>query len=245
MIRSRRVKILATLGPASNSEEMIKKLCVAGADVFRINMSHSSHDMLRDLVRRIRNVEKEVGFPIGILADIQGPKHRLGTFANGEIAVQPGHVITLDSDPTPGDAYRVHLPHPEILEAMEIGHRLLINDGKVKLKVVETGDGWAKVEVINGTWLADRKGVNLPDSELLSGALTEKDRSDLEAVLKEEVDWVALSFIQRPEDMAEARKICKGKVVLLAKIQKPQAVQRLDEIIDMSDAKMVARGDLG
>jgi len=245
MKRSRRVKILATLGPASNTLEMIRKLHKAGADVFRINMSHASHELMRETVKTIRTVEEEVGASIGILADIQGPKHRLGVFENGEVDVKPGDQITLDSDPAPGNNERIHLPHPDILEAMQVGHRLLVNDGKVSLKVVDTGKGWAKVEVVSGTWLADKKGVNLPDSELRSGALTEKDRKDLDAVLKEDIDWVALSFIQRPEDMAEARKICKGKVGLLAKIEKPQAVERLDEIIEMSDAIMVARGDLG
>ena len=245
MKRSRRVKILATLGPASNTIEMIRKLHVAGADVFRINMSHASHDLMRETVKNIRKVEEDVGASIGILADIQGPKHRLGTFENGELDVKPGDQITLDSDTTPGNSERVHLPHPDILDAMQVGHRLLVNDGKVNLKVIETGSGWAKVEVISGTWLADKKGVNLPDSELRSGALTEKDHKDLAAVLKEDIDWVALSFIQRPEDMAEARKICQGKVGLMAKIEKPQAVERLDDIIEMSDAIMVARGDLG
>ena len=245
MNRKRRVKILATLGPSSSDEKTIIKLCEAGADVFRINMSHSSHDDMRKLVKTIRRIEEKLGYPIGILADLQGPKHRLGKFENGEIDVKPGDVIKLDSDPTPGNNQRVHLPHPEILEAMQPGHRLLVNDGKVHLEVIETGDGWVKAKVISGTWMADNKGVNLPDSEILSGALTDKDRIDLTEVLKEEIDWVALSFIQRPEDMAEARKICKGKVGLLAKIEKPQAVQRLDEIIELSDVIMVARGDLG
>lgn len=245
MNRNRRVKILATLGPSSSDEKTIMKLCEVGADVFRINMSHSSHDNMRKLVKTIRGVEEKLGYPIGILADLQGPKHRLGKFENGEIDVKPGDVIKLDSDPTPGNNERVHLPHPEIIEAMKPGHRLLVNDGKVHLEVIETGDGWATAKVISGTWMANNKGVNLPDSDILSGALTDKDRADLDEVLKEEVDWVALSFIQRPEDMAEARKICKGKVGLLAKIEKPQAVQRLDEIIELSDVIMVARGDLG
>ena len=245
MIRTRRVKIVATLGPASNTKNKILALAKAGADVFRINMSHASHDLMRETVGSIRAVEKELGFPIGIMVDLQGPKHRLGTFENGELDVKPGDQITLDSDPTPGNAERVHLPHPEILEAMQPGHRLLVNDGKVQLQVIETGDGWAKTKVLSGTWLADKKGVNLPDSELSSGVLTEKDRKDLAAAIKEEIDWIALSFIQRPEDLAEPRKICQGKVGLLAKIEKPQAVEKLDQIIELADAIMVARGDLG
>ena len=245
MNRSRRVKIVATLGPASNTQNKIMQLAKAGADVFRINMSHASHDLMRTTVSAIRNVEKELDFPIGIMVDLQGPKHRLGTFENGEIDVKPGDHITLDSDPKPGNNKRICLPHPEILEAMEVGHRLLVNDGKVNLKVIDIGDGWAKTEVVSGTWLADKKGVNLPDSELTSGVLTDKDRADLKAALKEEIDWVALSFIQRPEDLDEPRKICGSKVGLLAKIEKPQAVEKLDGIIEKADAIMVARGDLG
>lgn len=245
MNRSRRVKILATLGPSSNTQDMIGKLARAGADVFRINMSHASHEIMRETVKAIRNVEKELGYPIGILADIQGPKHRLGVFEGGGVDVAAGDIITLDSDPAAGNSQRVCLPHPDILEAMEIGHRLLVNDGKVQLQVTDTGEGWVKAKVISGTHLADKKGVNLPDSELTSGALTDKDRKDLEAVLQEEIDWVALSFIQRPDDLAEARKICRGKVGILAKIEKPQAMNRLDEIIEVADAIMVARGDLG
>ncbi|MEO0545949.1 MAG: pyruvate kinase [Pseudomonadota bacterium] len=245
MMRPRRVKILATLGPASNSEDMIRNLSRAGADVFRINMSHASHDLMRKTVSQIRNVEKEVGHPIGILVDLQGPKHRLGVFEGGEAEIKPGDMIQLDSDPTPGNATRVQLPHPEILDALEVGHRLLINDGKVQLQVKEKEPGLIKARVLSGTWIADRKGVNLPDSEIATGVLTEKDRDDLDAALKEDIDWVALSFVQRPEDLAEVRKICQARVGVMAKIEKPQAVQRLDEIIDLADAIMVARGDLG
>lgn len=245
MNRSRRVKILATLGPSSSDRQTIGQLVRAGADTFRINMSHSDHTTLRDLVSSIREVETELGYPIGILADLQGPKHRLGTFENGAIPVAPGDEIIFDNDPSPGNEKRVHLPHPEILSAMQQGHRVLVNDGKVQLEVVDTTPDTARLRVISGTELSDRKGVNLPDSELLSGALTEKDRADLNAILEEDVDWVALSFIQRAEDIREAKRICKGRVGILAKIEKPQAIQRLDEIIDEADAIMVARGDLG
>lgn len=245
MNRSRRVKILATLGPASEKRDMIRDLCRAGADVFRINMSHSSHEMMADLVARIRDVEAELGYPIGILADLQGPKHRLGNFEDGSVEVTPGNEITFDSDPGPGNSDRVCLPHPEVLEAMRPGHMVLVNDGKVQLQVLETGEDSARLRVLSGTTLSDKKGVNLPDSELQTGALTEKDRADLEAVLEEDVDWIALSFIQRPEDLREAKRLVKGKAGILAKIEKPQAVQRLDVIIDEADAIMVARGDLG
>ncbi|MEX6508579.1 pyruvate kinase [Jiella sp. M17.18] len=245
MKRNRRVKILATLGPASSSEEMIKSLHEAGADVFRINMSHTDHDLMRELVKRIRNVESAVGRPIGVLADLQGPKLRVGKFAEGKVALTVGDTFTLDDNPAPGDATRVHLPHPEILEAVEVGHRLLIDDGRLQLVCTETDKHHITCRVVAGDKISDRKGVSLPDTTLATGALTEKDRRDLDAVLAENVDWVALSFIQRPDDLAEARKIARGRAWLLSKIEKPQAVERLDEIIELSDAIMVARGDLG
>lgn len=245
MKRGRKVKILATLGPASNNEEMIGKLYEAGADVFRINMSHSSHDMMRDLVKAIRNVEKRVGRPIGILADLQGPKLRVGVFKDTKVELEAGQMFTLDNNPAEGDNTRVHLPHPEILEAVQPGHRLLIDDGRLML-IAEKCDGKSIVaKVVSGTNISNKKGVSLPDTTLATGALTEKDYSDFDAVLKEPIDWVALSFIQRPEDLVEARKIAKGRVGLLSKIEKPQAVERIDEIIELSDAVMVARGDLG
>lgn len=245
MKRNRKVKILATLGPVSSEEATIAQLFEAGADVFRINMSHASHDLMRTLVKRIRNVEKQVGRPIGILADLQGPKLRVGKFAEGKVTLKAGQTFTLDNQDIPGDNTRVYLPHPEILEAVQPGHRLLIDDGKLHL-VAEKCDGASiHCQVVAGTNISDRKGVSLPDTTLGVGALTEKDRSDLDAVLKEEIDWVALSFIQRPEDLAEVRKIARGRVGLMSKIEKPQAVTRLDEIIELSDALMVARGDLG
>jgi pyruvate kinase len=243
--RGRKVKILATLGPASSTEEMIGKLHEAGADAFRINMSHSSHEVMRDLVKRIRAVEKGVGRPIGILGDLQGPKLRVGTFADGEVELEAGQTFTLDDNDTPGDKTRVYLPHPEILESVQPGHRLLIDDGRLSL-IAEKSDGKSIVtKVVSGTKISNKKGVSLPDTTLGVSALTEKDRKDLDAILKEDVDWVALSFIQRPDDLAEVRKIARGRVGLLSKIEKPQAVERLDEIIELSDAIMVARGDLG
>ena len=245
MKRNRKVKILATLGPASSEEAVIRQLFEAGADVFRINMSHASHDLMRELVKRIRNVEQELGRPIAILADLQGPKLRVGKFAEGKVVLVPGQTFTLDDNDAPGDNTRVFLPHPEILQAVEPGHRLLIDDGKLSL-LAEAADGHSiRCRVISGTSISDRKGVSLPDTTLGVGALTEKDRQDLDAVLKEPIDWVALSFIQRPEDLAEVRKISRGRVGLMSKIEKPQAVTRLDEIIELSDALMVARGDLG
>jgi pyruvate kinase len=245
MRRSRKVKILATLGPASSDEVMIRKLFEAGADTFRINMSHTDHELMRTLVGRIRAVEKEIGRPIGVLADLQGPKLRVGTFANGKEALKAGQTFTLDDDPTPGTAERVFLPHPEILASVEPGDRLLIDDGRLELKAVRRDGNSIVTTVVAGTGISDKKGVSLPDTELPVGALTEKDRRDLDAVLATGVDWVALSFIQRPEDLAEARKIARGRAAIMSKIEKPQAVARLAEIIELSDALMVARGDLG
>ncbi len=245
MRRSRKVKILATLGPASSSEEMIRKLFEAGADVFRINMSHTDHPLMREIVGRIRAVESSVGRPIGILADLQGPKLRVGKFANGKEALTIGQTFTLDDNPELGDASRVYLPHPEILSSVQPGHRLLIDDGKLELKAMRCDGKSIVCTVVAGNRISDRKGVSLPDTDLPMGALTEKDRSDLDASLAADVDWIGLSFIQRPEDLAEARKIARGRALLMSKIEKPQAVARLPEIIELSDAIMVARGDLG
>ncbi|KRA00427.1 pyruvate kinase [Mesorhizobium sp. Root157] len=245
MRRSRKVKIIATIGPASSDEAKLRELFEAGADVFRINMSHADHDLMRTLIGRIRSVEAAVGRPIGILADIQGPKLRVGKFVNGNETLAVGQTFTLDDNPEPGNSTRVYLPHPEILTSVEPGHRLLIDDGKLELKAVKSNGKSIECVVVAGTSISDRKGVSLPDTELPVGALTEKDRADLDAVLAAGVDWVALSFIQRPEDLAEARKIARGRALIMSKIEKPQAVTRLAEIMDLSDALMVARGDLG
>lgn len=245
MRRSRKVKIIATLGPSSSQESEIRDLFNAGADVFRINMSHASHDLMRDLVERIRSVESQVGRPIGILGDLQGPKLRVGSFADGGVELEQGQTFTLDDDETPGDASRVFLPHPEILSSVEAGHRLLIDDGRLQLVAEKTDGKSIRCRVVSGTKISDRKGVSLPDTDLPVGALTDKDRHDLKAILEADIDWVALSFVQRPDDLAEVRKIARGKVGVLSKIEKPQAVARLAEIIELSDAVMVARGDLG
>jgi pyruvate kinase len=245
MRRSRKVKILATIGPASSDEAMLKRLFEAGADVFRINMSHTDHELMRTLIGRIRAIEEAVGRPIGILADLQGPKLRLGKFAKGKEVLEPGQTFTLDDNPEPGNAQRVYLPHPEILSSVAAGDRLLIDDGRLELKALRADSKSIACSVVSGTTISDKKGVSLPDTVLPVGALTEKDRKDLDAVLAAGVDWVALSFIQRPEDLAEVRKIARGRALLMSKIEKPQAVARLDEIIELSDALMVARGDLG
>ena len=237
MRRLRRTKIVATLGPASSDRNVIAKLFTAGADVFRINMSHTSHDRMRELVAAIRAVELEHGRPIGILVDLQGPKLRVGSFAAGPATLANGEMFVLDADPAPGDAKRAHLPHPEIFAAIEPGHTLLLDDGKIRLVATEVDDKRIVTRVEVGGKLSDRKGVSLPDTMVPFSALTEKDRSDLDAALDTGIDWVALSFIQRPEDIAEAKKITRGRAAVMAKIEKPQAVNRLGEILDLADAR--------
>jgi len=245
MRRQRRTKILATLGPASSNPETIGQLFDAGADVFRINMSHTQPDRMRTLVTAIRAVEEQRGRPIGVLVDLQGPKLRIGEFKANAITLEKGASFILDSDPAPGDAKRVHLPHPEILAALEPGHTLLLDDGKIRLVATEVTRGKAVTRVEVGGKLSARKGVSLPDTVVPFSALTPKDHSDLEAALDAGVDWIALSFIQRPEDIAEAKKITRGRAAVMAKIEKPQAMTRLNDILDAADAIMVARGDLG
>jgi pyruvate kinase len=245
MRRLRRTKIVATLGPASSERAMIGKLFEAGADVFRINMSHTPHDRMRELIAAIRSLEQEYDRPIGILVDLQGPKLRLGQFGGGFTMVKKGDTFTLDSDTASGDATRVHLPHPEILQAAQPGQTLLLDDGKVRLTALESTGTRLVTRVEVGGKLSDRKGVSLPETVLPFSALAQKDRSDLEAALDAGVDWIALSFIQRPEDIAEAKKITRGRASVMSKIEKPQAVARLDEIMEISDSLMVARGDLG
>lgn len=245
MRRQRRTKIVATLGPASSEPSTIEKLYLAGADVFRINMSHTPHEAMRAFVNTIRAIEARQGRPIGILADLQGPKLRLGAFRNGGAQIEAGATFVLDSDPAPGNEKRAHLPHPEILEALRPGHRLLIDDGKLRLIVTDAAHNRAVTRVEVAGRVSDRKGVSLPDTILNLSALTPKDRGDLEACLEAGVDWLALSFIQRPDDVAEARKLVRGRAAVLSKIEKPQAIPLLDEILELSDALMVARGDLG
>ena len=243
--RARKVRILATLGPASKTPEMIEKLMRAGADAFRVNMSHGTQDDHKATIAAIRGLEKALGRPTTILADLQGPKLRVGTFAEGKIELKTGARFRLDRDPTAGDATRVCLPHREIFAALEVGARLLLDDGKLVLRVTDMADDHVMTRVEVGGMLSDRKGLNVPDVVVPMAALTEKDRSDLAFALDQGVDWVALSFVQRPEDLAEARKLIQGRAALLAKIEKPAALDRLEDIIEMADAVMVARGDLG
>ncbi|MBI1417429.1 MAG: pyruvate kinase [Limimaricola sp.] len=245
MKRHRNVKIVATLGPASSTYEMIRALSEAGADVFRLNMSHGDHAEIGARHALIRQVEADLGSPIGILADLQGPKLRVGTFANGEEELVEGQEFRLDLDDAPGDATRVRLPHKEIFDALEPGSSLLVNDGKIRLKVKECGANFANCIVTVGGVISNRKGVNVPDVVLPLAALSEKDRKDLEFVCNLGVDWLALSFVQRPADVIEARELAKGRAAILSKIEKPAAVKSFDEILAVSDGIMVARGDLG
>ncbi|MEQ1542556.1 MAG: pyruvate kinase [Novosphingobium sp.] len=244
--RGRKVKILATLGPASRSPEMIAKLLHAGADAFRVNMSHGDHATHAETIAAIRAVEKDLGKPVAVLCDLQGPKLRVGQFKDGKAVIRHSGHFTLDRDPAPGDETRVCLPHPELFGVLKKGQRLLIDDGKLRLKVIEADDNRILCSAEVGGVISDRKGVNVPDAVVPVPALTEKDRRDLAFALEQGADWIALSFVQRPEDVAEARKLMgSSTTALVAKIEKPAAIDRLDEIIELADGIMVARGDLG
>lgn len=236
---------MATLGPSSDTPEMIEKLFVAGADAFRINMSHGEQADKARLVEHIRALEKKHDRPSTILVDLQGPKLRIGTFTDGKVKLKTGGTFILDNNKEGGDAKRVFLPHPEIFEALEPGTRLLLDDGKLVLRVVKVSPTRIEAKIEVGGELSNRKGLNVPDVVVPVAALTQKDRSDLAFAVALGVDWIAMSFVQRPEDVAEGRKLIGGKAALLAKIEKPAAIGRLEEILELADAVMVARGDLG
>ncbi|WP_310498793.1 pyruvate kinase [Sandarakinorhabdus sp.] len=243
--RGRRVKVLATLGPASSEETMIERLLAAGADAFRVNMSHGTHAGQAALIAAIRSVEKKAGRPITVLVDLQGPKLRVGRFAGGSAMLEKGKDFRFDRDATPGDEKRAPLPHREIFAAITPGARLLVDDGKLVLRVTAVSDAAIDCRIEVGGKISDNKGVNVPDVVVPLPALTEKDRADLAFALENGADWIALSFVQRPEDVAEARRLIGGRAALLAKIEKPAALERLEEILEQADAVMVARGDLG
>ncbi|MCZ0962687.1 pyruvate kinase [Paracoccus benzoatiresistens] len=245
MRRHRNVKIVATLGPASSTKDMIRALFDTGADVFRLNMSHGSHADHRARYDAIRAVEAETGRPIAVLADLQGPKLRVGQFTAGAHDLEEGDRFRFDLDPAPGNSQRVQLPHPEIFAALVRGSNLLVNDGKIRLRVEECGPDFADCTVTVGGTISDRKGVNVPDVVLPLAALSDKDRSDLEFACELGVDWLALSFVQRVADVEEARALAKGRAAILSKIEKPAAVDAFDDILAASDGIMVARGDLG
>jgi pyruvate kinase len=243
--RGRKVKILATLGPASSAPAMIAKLLRAGADAFRVNMSHGDHAVHAATIAAVRAAEKEFGRPIAILCDLQGPKLRVGIFKDGKAVIRHGSHFTLDRNPEPGDETRVCLPHPELFAVLHKGQRLLIDDGKLRLRVIRSDDEAILCSAEVGGVISDRKGINVPDAVIPVAAMTEKDRRDLAFAVDQGADWIALSFVQRPEDLAEARRLMGGHGALVAKIEKPAAIHRLDEIIELSDGIMVARGDLG
>jgi pyruvate kinase len=243
--RARKVRILATLGPASRDPAMIETLMRAGADAFRLNMSHGEHADHAKAVETIRALEKITNRPSTILADLQGPKLRVGKFAEGLVTLRTGDTFVLDLDETPGDATRVQLPHKVLFPVLTPGQRLLLDDGKLVLRVIEQADARLVTRIEVGGPLSNHKGLNVPDVVVPLAALTEKDRIDLAFAIDQGVDWIALSFVQRPEDLAEARKLIGGKAALLAKLEKPAAIERLEEIVEMADAVMVARGDLG
>ncbi|WP_027896785.1 pyruvate kinase [Zestomonas thermotolerans] len=245
MTPNKKVKILATLGPAIRGQDDIRQLVEAGVNLFRLNFSHGEHADHAERYRWVREVERELDYPIGILMDLQGPKLRVGRFAAGKVQLAKGQAFRLDLDPTPGDARRVNLPHPEIIAALQPGMSLLLDDGRLRLEVTARHAEAIDTQVIAGGELSDRKGVNVPEAVLQLSPLTDKDRRDLAFGLELGVDWVALSFVQRPEDIHEARELIGGRAALMAKIEKPSAVQHLEEIARLSDAIMVARGDLG
>lgn len=245
MHRERNSKIVATLGPSSSTQEQVRALIEAGADVFRLNFSHGTHADHRQRARLVRELERDCGRPLALLADLQGPKLRIGGFEGGGVDLETGQRFRLDSDPALGNSRRVMLPHPEVLSALQVGASLLLDDGKLRLQVRERGPDWADTDVKVGGRISDRKGLNLPSAVIPMSPLTDKDRADLAVAIDMGVDWIALSFVQRPEDLIEARGLIQGRANLLAKIEKPSAVASLDEIVRLSDALMVARGDLG
>ncbi|MCB2116021.1 MAG: pyruvate kinase [Rhodobacteraceae bacterium] len=245
MRRRRKVKIVATLGPSSSDYQMIRALFEAGADVFRLNMSHGTHEEQAARHAIIRQIENDLGRPIAILADLQGPKLRVGAFTAGAHDLEEGDKFRFDLDPADGDSNRVCLPHPEIFAALKPGATLLVNDGKIRLRVESCNADFADCVVTVGGTISNRKGVNVPDVVLPLAALSEKDRSDLEFTCELGVDWLALSFVQRPEDVTEARTLAKGRAAVLAKIEKPAALGAFNEILAAADGIMVARGDLG
>lgn len=245
MRRQRNAKIIATLGPASSDRTTILALFEAGADVFRFNFSHGSHEDHQARYQIVRDIEHELARPIAILADMQGPKLRIGQFAEGQIMLVAGAEFTLDDDRTPGTSHRVCLPHPELFAVITVGQSLLLDDGKLRLEVVASTGSRIRTRVVTGGPLSDRKGVNVPDAVLPIPVLTEKDKRDLAFALSLGVEWIALSFVQRPEDLIEARELIAGRAGLMTKLEKPMALEHLDEIVRLSDAVMVARGDLG
>jgi pyruvate kinase len=245
MRRLRNAKILATLGTASSSAEIIHDLFVAGADVFRLNLSHGSIEDHRQRVEIIRALETQTGRPVAVLLDLQGPKLRVGEIRNGRADLKEGSTYRLDSSEDPGDDTRAPLPHPEIFAALRPGTDLLVDDGKIRLGVKQCGGNFAETVVKIGGTISNHKGVNVPGVVLPLSPFTEKDKQDLAFGLEVGVDWVAASFIQRREDLVELRSMVEGRAGIMSKLEKPAAIEHLEHIIELSDGVMVARGDLG
>ncbi len=245
MRRKRQTKIIATIGPATASEDMIEAIFEAGVDVFRMNFSHGTHEGHQEVYDRIRALEEKKKHPISIVADLQGPKLRIGKFKDGSITLKKGQTIRFDLDPTPGDETRVQLPHEEVINIMEEGDKILLDDGKVRVRIIKKGKNYLEGEVKTGSKLSDKKGFNVPGVILPIPALTEKDKKDMAAALDMGVDWIAQSFVQKPEDAHEARELIRGRASLMIKLEKPSAIAHLEELVEIADAVMLARGDLG
>jgi len=245
MRRRPHTKIVATLGPASTNPATIKQLHTAGVDMFRLNFSHGSHEDHKERYEAIRALEAEMGHPIAVLMDLQGPKLRVGTFPDGSVMLKRNGKFRLDMEKAEGSEKRVSLPHKEVFAALEKGMDLLLDDGKIRLRIQSCGADFAETKIMTGGRLSDRKGVNVPGAILPISPLTAKDRKDLQFGLDLGVDWVALSFVQRPEDIAEARRLVAGRAAIMAKLEKPAAIEHLDQIVELADGIMVARGDLG
>ena len=245
MRRYRNTKIVATLGPASTTKKQIRALIKAGVDVFRLNFSHGSHEDHQSRFENIRQLEEELDRPIAIMADLQGPKLRVGVFKSDEVELAAGASFVLDLEDALGSNNRVQLPHQEIFDAAVVGMELLLDDGKIRLRVQNAAKNSIETKVITGGTLSNRKGVNVPGVALGLSSLSEKDKIDLNFALQLGFDWIALSFVQRPADVAEARELIKGRASVLIKLEKPAAIEHLDELVKLSDAVMVARGDLG
>ncbi len=245
MDKNRQTKILATLGPASSSKDMIEALFCAGVSTFRLNFSHGTHEDHKTALKHIREIEAKHNQPIGVVADMQGPKLRIGKFENSSITLEKGQSFRFDSDETLGNKNRVYLPHKEVIDSMEIGSLIFLDDGKVRVEITGKGEGYLDGIVQAGLHLSNNKGFNLPNIYLPIPALTDKDRIDLKAALDMGADWIAQSFVQKPEDVRQALELIDGRAALIVKIEKPAALTQLEEIVDLADGVMLARGDLG
>ena len=245
MTEPRRTKIVATLGPASDNPDTIQSLIETGVNVFRLNFSHGDHDTHRKNAALIRETAKKLGVHIGILADMQGPKLRIGSFAEGSVALKAGQTFRFDLSDAPGDETRVQLPHPEVLSVLTEGRQIFLDDGKVRARITKAGDDYVETEIEAGTKLSDKKGLNVPDAVIPLAALTDKDKADLQVALDMGVDWIAQSFVQTPADVREARDLIDGRAALMVKLEKPSAIDHLVEIVELADGVMIARGDLG